>query len=90
MSDELFASARAAHPQARLILLIDLRPGFERQVMLAVPESSAWHTLLPPEQTCEISAKEPEMAEDACNLLQAVACEPGTTMTVGDAPTPRS
>jgi hypothetical protein len=56
---DLFAAARAAHPHARLILLVDRRLGHENeQQMLAVEPGSdhAWDRCLPDEQLVEITA----------------------------------
>lgn len=47
-----FAEVRAAHPHDRLILFHDRRTGLE--FTMAVPPSSPWHALLPPEQETEI------------------------------------
>lgn len=49
-----FAEARAAHPDARLIRFHDRRTGFEFD--MAVPPSSPWYELLPPQQDVDITA----------------------------------
>ena len=51
-----FAEVRAQHPNDRLILFHDRRTGIE--FFMAVPPSSPWHELLPPEQDVEIRAAE--------------------------------
>jgi hypothetical protein len=53
---DLFAAARAQHPDARLVLFHDRRTG-ERFTM-AVPPSSPWHALLPPQQ--EVGLTDPD------------------------------
>jgi hypothetical protein len=56
---DVFAEARAAHPHARLILLVDRRPGHEneRQTLAVEPGSAnAWDRCLPDEQLVEITA----------------------------------
>lgn len=47
-----FAGARAEHPDDRLMLFRNPRTGLE--FVMAVPPSSPWHALLPPEQHIEI------------------------------------
>jgi len=56
---DLFAGAHHAHPQDRLILLVDRRPGHEgERHMLAVDRTSPWGQLLPNEQIVEIQVPE--------------------------------
>ncbi len=56
---DLFARARHAHPNDRLILLVDRRPGHEgERHMLAVDPALPWGRLLPEEQIVEIYAPE--------------------------------
>lgn len=47
-----FEKLRALHPGARLVLFLDRRTG--SSFTMAVPPSSPWHELLPPEQIAEI------------------------------------
>jgi len=50
---DLFARARAAHPEDRLIIFHDRRSG--RELVIAVPPTSPWYALLPAEQEVEIT-----------------------------------
>ena len=52
-----FAEARRLAPDARLVLFHDRR--HDHQFILAVPPSSPWWPLLPPEQQTEIRAAMP-------------------------------
>lgn len=51
---DLFAEARAQHPDDRLMLFRDRRTG--KQLTLRVPPSSPWYPLLPPQQEVDITA----------------------------------
>ena len=51
---DLFARARTAHPEDRLILFRDRRGGSE--FVIAVPPTSPWYPLLPQQQEVEITA----------------------------------
>jgi len=55
---DLFAAARAAHPEARLVLFHDRLSG--REITIAVPPSSPWHALLPPQQEVELRHTAPD------------------------------
>lgn len=55
-----FAAARAAHPEDRLLLVIDLRD--ESRVMIACARGTAWYELLPPQQVVTVHAIEPRQA----------------------------
>jgi len=50
---DLFAAARAAHPEDRLVLFRDRRSG--REITIAVPPTSPWYPLLPAQQEVEIT-----------------------------------
>jgi len=52
-----FAEARQLAPEARLVLFHDRR--HDLQFIVAVPPSSPWWPLLPPEQQTEIRALAP-------------------------------
>jgi hypothetical protein len=55
--DDPFAEARQLAPDARLVLFHDRR--HDLQFIMAVPPSSPWWPLLPPEQQAEIRALAP-------------------------------
>jgi len=55
-----FAAARAAHPEDRLLLVIDMRD--ESRTMIACARGSAWYELLPPEQVVCVRAVGAEKA----------------------------
>lgn len=52
-----FAELREHHPQARLVRFHDQRHGYS--FVMAVPPSSPWYALLPPQQDVHIKRQSP-------------------------------